>query len=433
MSPGSPVIAMKLRSTRSSPSVTVLAPGLLGPWPPALHREVTAGLALPALSRMLARARTARSPFPPDPEICGGGESGEEDEEASLEAVLASAVLGLRTGGEAVPAGPLSLVADQRERPPGEGFGGADGAPADPGGEGWVLRVEPLHVVADLRGARVWRGPELDIGADEARGLLARLDAGSDSGPGRLVVGSSPERWYLLCRDAPRVRLAPIGRILSEGPGLHPPRGPDAPGWQRWLTEVQMLLHDAPENLARMGAGKPAINALWAWGGGPRGETGANGVGVPPWDHVWSREPFVRGGAIAAGSEASMLPPDGVAWGRALPPGESLVVWEEAWPGCATRSVEAWRAALEHFEARWAEPLEALVEAGRIGRLVLDVALRPGDPRHVLGPPPPILSPGVRGRSRLRARSGDITPWLLSSEEGALSGTPFVHRSSGRG
>jgi hypothetical protein len=79
------------------------------------------------------------------------------------------------------------------------------------------------------------------------------------------VFGS--EGWFLhtsrtldLQLHAPeRVR----GSLYESMPG-----GGDSAQLRRLMTEMQMLLHEHPLNLARERRGEPAINGVWPWGAG---------------------------------------------------------------------------------------------------------------------------------------------------------------------
>ena len=48
----------------------------------------------------------------------------------------------------------------------------------------------------------------------------------------------------------------------------HLPSGEDAAKWRRWLSEMQMLLHDHPVNIAREARGCVPVTGIWISGGG---------------------------------------------------------------------------------------------------------------------------------------------------------------------
>jgi hypothetical protein len=75
---------------------------------------------------------------------------------------------------------------------------------------------------------------------------------------------------------------------LSEVHGpihAHLPRGDHAKAWRRWLSEIQMLLHEHPVNAARDAAGRAPVTGLWLSGGGAnaglRAPAGATLFAVP--------------------------------------------------------------------------------------------------------------------------------------------------------
>jgi hypothetical protein len=131
----------------------------------------------------------------------------------------------------------------------------------------WWFRARPLHLVADLD--RVHLQPEAvaDLGPHEAEALAALLQVHLASEGGALeVLGptdwllGTARAWAVAVDDPETAARGPLEDAL--------PRGPDARALRGLLTELQMLLHDAPVNVARAARGCASVNGVWLWGGG---------------------------------------------------------------------------------------------------------------------------------------------------------------------
>ena len=207
-----------LRSSRRTHIVpTLFLPGL----ETLAHHDAPR---LPALERLLARAR-------PRPGGC------------------CWAVLATQAGGDLGrwPVGPVSALAD---------LGAAPSA---------CLRVEPLGMDAEQRGAFRLRAPELGLAADEAQALAAAFNAAFAADGVRLQV-ATPGRWYLWQEgagepwrgfDAPPLLLDPAQRPAPPEPAL-----------RKLLSEAEMLFFAHPVNALRRERGLPLVAGLHPWGGG---------------------------------------------------------------------------------------------------------------------------------------------------------------------
>jgi hypothetical protein len=309
--------------------VTLLVPDLF--WPRA-EREAYAGLALPALELLLARARRMR--FPP----------------LGLEAWLCQAFEIERQ--QDWPVAPLTLAYDGGET-----------------GEDYWLRADPVHFAA--RGDRlVLFGPEVVRPArEEADALVAALDRHFAT-DGIAFLAPRPERWYLRAGGTPRICTRELSAAAGAQGEAEPPAGEDGRRWRRLLNEIQMLLHDHPVNAARAARGAPAINGLWLWGGGRRPR-----VHGRPFSHVAAGDALAL--ALATLSAAQTLSAESgaalcrAADGRAA---HALVVAET--PSARYGDDAAWRQALVGIERAWCAPLLAALRARAIEQLAV-IALHP--------------------------------------------------------
>jgi hypothetical protein len=129
------------------------------------------------------------------------------------------------------------------------------------------------------------------------------------------------------------------------------PKGRDAAILKRLLTEVQMLLHEHPVNVARAQRGVPAVNALWLHGVGALGRIERC---VLP--EAYGDDAYLRGLYRLHERPAP---------GTASHADELLArMRSSAVAVLATR-------ALDELEARWAAPLLRALRAGTIGQLDL--------------------------------------------------------------
>ncbi|MEO1752082.1 hypothetical protein [Thiofaba sp. EF100] len=303
-------------------ALTLFVPGLLGPWsaeanPPQPHA--------PALRRMLARGD--RLPV----ELLG------------FEGALAR-LFGHQ--GEDLPWAALGLWGETGQRP-----------------EGFVLRLDPVHLKLGMTDAIVFGGPSLRLSMDEAQALAASVEAHFSELGWRLTV-AAPERWYLQAPQAFDLVTTPLTRALRRDAGLFKPGGADAPRWLAWLTEIQMLLHAHPVNEAREARGLPIINHLWPWGAGSIQGLPADFTLTPSPSPikgeggmvVFANHPLARGLALASGLPLHEVPETFAE--LPLPPsGDVLVVLDEAlWPWLSG-DMEDWQATVEGLEARWFAPV----------------------------------------------------------------------------
>jgi len=258
--------------TRSS--VTLLVPGLAEP-----PRDVGDFPATPALDRLFARARAT-----PDPET-------------GFERAL---VQGFFETAQA-PWAALSSWGDT-------------GAPP----RGAVLRVEPLHLQAGTHHHVHFDQARLDLDAQESAAIVNRLNAFLEA-EGITLKAPSPGRWYLHLPAAPAMTTQPLHHGLTPGTSLWMPTGPDAAEFKRLVTELQMLLHDHPVNVARERLGQLPVNSLWLWGEGTLPPDGR-----APFDLIVGAEAIGRGLAQASGAAWYA---NGSTLGQSIPILPQRVLW----------------------------------------------------------------------------------------------------------
>lgn len=302
--------------------VTLLAPGLLGPVP-VLPEQVPD---TPALDLVLRRG-------------LGRGHYG--DGAGGVNASLTTRLLQLFG---AVASAPYARAADD--------------APWDR--SGWVAHADPVHLRPDRDQLRLFDARHLGMIQEEADALVGELN-GHLAGSGMRLVAPTASRWYLELAEQPGIESMPLDAVTGRAIEQVSPQGPDAGRWAALLTEVQMLLFNAPVNQTRQQRGQPTVNAVWISGAGhwlPLDN-------ARRWQRLCSDQTLVRGLAEAAGMER--LP----ASGNIERPG-TLAVADEMADAMLDADPDRWASAASLLNARL-EPALTAVRAGSLGGLELDL------------------------------------------------------------
>jgi hypothetical protein len=137
---------------------------------------------------------------------------------------------------------------------------------------GYWMHATPMHFAAGLDhlsavlldGERAVTGPEQAELETVVREHLA--------GASCELVRTSAGHWLVRVPHALEVSTVEP-ELAARGPlEDRLPQGRDAPSLRRLMTELQMLLHEHPVNVRRLGRGVPEFNAIWLHGGGEIGQ-----------------------------------------------------------------------------------------------------------------------------------------------------------------
>lgn len=294
--------------------LTLLVPGLV--WPREILRDTTFDLPLPALSRLLGRARLR--PL------------------AGEDAWLAAAF-----GVEApLPAAALRLLGD----------GGR------PGRDEWLC-LDPVHLRLQEWAVIPDEPDSLALSVEEdaaLRDAVAPLFA--DFGE---LVASAPGRWHLHLARPADIETRPLSDAVGRAVEPTLPGGPLGAEWRRRLAEAQPILHTHQVNRLRVQAGRTTVNHLWPWGGG-RLPVRANKA----FDRVLTGDPVLRGLATLAGCTVAEPPSQ-----YRAEPGRTLAKLDQLAGASVSRDAMAWRQALAQLEADWFSPAVAATAGGVSRRL----------------------------------------------------------------
>lgn len=140
---------------------------------------------------------------------------------------------------------------------------------ADAPGSAW-LRADPAWLRPDINGVRLMgHGETLGLAQADVDALLPVLQP-VFAEAGFALDAPSPSRWYLrLPRETALPAFVDPSDALGTDLADHDDGGAQARHWRALANEAQILLHTHPWNTARAAAGRPPVNALWFWGGGP--------------------------------------------------------------------------------------------------------------------------------------------------------------------
>jgi hypothetical protein len=177
------------------------------------------------------------------------------------------------------------------------------GAGLDPG-SAYVLRADPVALVAGRNDvALAARIDDLD-GSDTAA-LVATLNAHFDR-DGLAFHAPRPDAWFVLVDHTPDLTTTPLAAVRG---AIYPwlPGGNDAARWRRWMSEMQMLLHEHPANVAREARGCVPVTGIWLADGGRLAEP-RQGPAIPIFAPPGAAGDVARGLAQLGGKSAFVLP-----------------------------------------------------------------------------------------------------------------------------
>lgn len=217
---------------------------------------------------------------------------------------------------------------------------------------GWWLRADPVHLVADRDQLYLAAAAALQLTQAEADALVAELNR-VYADDGWHFFAATPQRWYLRLAQPLAMTTTPTAEALGRRVGEVLPQGEDAMGWQRVMTEVQMLLHTSPVNAARLQQGLMAVNGLWFWGGGvlPQGSEDTG------WQQVVTDHPLARGLARLSGIQSHSMA------SATLAEGEGRVLWV----------MGEGQTDPQRLEQDYCSPLLAMLQAGQLSQLVIEL------------------------------------------------------------
>lgn len=131
-------------------------------------------------------------------------------------------------------------------------------------GDAYVLRADPVTFIAG-RDDVLLAGRVDDLAEGDVASLVATLNR-HFADDGAVFHAPRADAWFVTAIESVPVEADPPR--TDEPIGARLPRGPHAATWRRWLSEMQMLLHEHPVNQAREAAGLAPVTGIWISSGG---------------------------------------------------------------------------------------------------------------------------------------------------------------------
>jgi hypothetical protein len=304
-------------------------------------QTVLQGLALPALTRIAARARLV-------------GRTRGEDYQRSLPHQRWLAQTFDAADADSVddaPLAPYMLLAD----------GG------QPGDVRWAC-VEPVHIQIAQDHLVLVEPHALGLDDAEAAALLATARESVDEA-GLTLFAPTPRRWYLSGAALGVLSAAPPERAAGRNVEIWLPHetvsGERSRTWMKLQNEIQMAWFDHPVNAAREEQGRLAVNSIWLH---------AQGVLRPvtsPFSRVYSDAVATRGLAIASATPYMDAPVEFATLDPRIAGNGMLVELPSLGPAFVQQDWHAWRERMSQIESVWFAPALAAVQDGRLDRLLL--------------------------------------------------------------
>ena len=218
-------------------SLTLVIPFALPPH--ALARDLLSSLNLPALAKLLARARRAERNLNPAFSACPPHErwlSGHQaDNSPPLAHTLMKALGGSLTSGS------------------------------------WFI-VQPVHLHVARDHLVLTDHRHLSLNDDEGRGLFQAVQPLFAEQNLELVYGNALY-WFVRADAWSDFRTCSPDAACGHNIDVWQPSGAAARDWRRLHNEVQMLWHQHALNLEREDRGDLRVNALWLWGASDHEQT----------------------------------------------------------------------------------------------------------------------------------------------------------------
>lgn len=161
---------------------------------------------------------------------------------------------------------------------------------ADTGEQLWpISMVDPVHIRAEPDHALVHSAHALNLSDAEAQSLLQTLNQHFKEDAIEFVAGNE-SRWYITGVDGSQLNTQPLARVADRNMTSFIDAGQQPQAWRQLITEIQMILHDHPVNLARADKNLLPINSVWCWGGR------APPAAVDPGDQrIFANDAFTKG------------------------------------------------------------------------------------------------------------------------------------------
>jgi len=222
--------------------------------------------------------------------------------------------------------------------------------------------AELIHLQADKDNARLVPMQALDVTDDESDQLVEALNE-LIRHDGLAVLRTTPNHYYLTGMPASELDTWPTHAVANGKIADYLPRKSAAGDWRRLMTEVQMLFHAHPVNLARAARQQLPVNGMWFWGGSlPSIHSPVENV------DLYTTDAYACGLANAINIESKPL--HNFDWSNLAT--EVVVVELGVYTAWLRGDYAAFQTAKHALQERWVTPAQHAVANGSCNRFVLD-------------------------------------------------------------
>ena len=248
----------------------------------------------------------------------------------------------------------------------------ADGLQA---GDDYWLRADPMTV--SMQRDHTILQADVSLNQEESTQLCESLNV-HFAADGLRFFAPHPHRWYLQLSSPPNMQTHPLPQVVGADVHTHLPYGTDALRWHSVFNEIQMLFYNHAVNQAREQRGVSLVSGVWLWGGGK--------LSLPlqqPFARVAGESELAHAFAGVAGIPCVMETAHSLKdW--SVEKGDALIVYEALRGALQHADIAKWRFEVQQFEKNYAQPLLALLNAGQIEQITIDVLSVAASKRFVL-------------------------------------------------
>ncbi len=231
--------------------------------------------------------------------------------------------------------------------------------------DGFWFVVNPVHLEVGMSQIVLTDPSCLSLDEAEAHALFDAAKPVFDDAGMELRYGDT-ETWFIRADNWQTLRTAMPEAATGRDIRNWQPEGATELAWHRLQNEVQMCWHAHPANLRRTENGKPGINSLWLWGGGPTTLTKL--PQTAPYTMTYRLSGWM--GALTQRSTLNWTDcsVDDII---TSPPEHGLLLLEELMPSALTLDWPAWLNTWQEIDDNWLTPLIKAIKDRQMERLTL--------------------------------------------------------------
>jgi hypothetical protein len=166
----------------------------------------------------------------------------------------------------------------------------------------WMAAADPVYLEPRLDHLVLHAHHAGRLPAPELRAIINHLQE-TLAGAGDYAFARVGQYVYLRSEQPLATAVLSAQAVHQTVPTDWMPGGDDAADYRRHLSEIEMALHDHPDNVARSAEGRRPVNSLWLWGGGTLPDVPKQSLPT-----LYSNEPLLVGFWRRAGASFAPYP-----------------------------------------------------------------------------------------------------------------------------